>query len=405
MRRTLKMTAAGAAIALTLAACGGGDGGDDGDVAIDMLVPSYSDSTQQLWNDIIEGFNEEHPDITINLEVQSWENIDDVVSTRIQGNDAPDILNINAWSAFAEDDMLYPATDVLSEETIGDFEESFREQGSLDDELYGLPLFASARALFYNAELLDDAGVEEPPTTWDELLEAAQDVTDAGSTGYLLPLGGEEAQGETSIFTFGAGGSWGDTEELTVTTPENIEGVEFMQSLIEAGVTQSEPGASQRTPTFDLFLQGQAAMVMGLPPNVAQAEEAGLDFDVAPIPTKDGSVSTLGVADYIFAFDNGEDKAEAIEEFFEYFFTAETYLTFVDGENFLPTLQSAADKTENVEEFATFLEVLPGAEFYPGDNPDWLDLQGALQNLMGQLGQVDAEPLLDEVAAEAGVDG
>ena len=411
MKRALRMTAAAGAAALVLAACGGGGdsdtdggGGDGGgDAEITMLVPTYSDATQQLWEDIIAGFEEENDGITVNLEVQSWENIFDVVTTRVQAGDAPDILNLNAWSAFAADDMLYPVSEVLSEDRIADFQDSFRQQGSLDGEFYGMPLLASARALFYNTEILENAGVSEPPATWDEMLEAAQAVTDSGSIGYLLPLGSEEAQAETSIFTFGAGGSWGDAEELTVVTPENVEGVEFMRQLIEAGVTQPEPGASQRTPTFDLFLQGQAGMAMGLPPNVAQAEEAGVPFDVAPIPTPDGSVSTLGVADYIFAFDNGDDKAEAIKAFFDYFFTTENYLSFTDAENFLPTLQSAAEETEHAEEFATFIESLPGASFFPSDNPQWLDVQGAMQNLMGQLGDVEAEALLQQVAQEAGV--
>jgi multiple sugar transport system substrate-binding protein len=415
VKRPLRACAAGAAVAVTLAACGGGGGNGDGDstadggnggggTEIDMLVPTYSDNTQRLWEEIIAGFTEENPDITVNLEVQSWENIFDVVSTRVQAGEAPDLLNLNAWSAFAADDLLFPASEVLSEDRIADFQDSFREQGTLDGEFYGLPLLASARAMFYNNELLTAAGVTEPPATWDELLAAAQAVTDSGSIGYLMPLGSEEAQAETSIFTFGAGGSWGDAEELTVVTPENVEGVSFMQSMIDAGVTQPEPGASQRTPTFDLFLQGQAAMAMGLPPNVAQAEEAGLDFGVAPIPTQDGSVSTLGVADYLFAFDNGDDKAEAIKAFLDYFFTTENYLTFTDAENFLPTLKSAAEETEHAETFATFIEVLPGASFYPGDNPQWLDVQGALQNLMGQLGQVDAQQVLEQVAAEAGVE-
>jgi len=411
MKRALRMTAAAGAAALVLAACGGGGdsdtdggGGDGGgDAEITMLVPTYSDATQQLWEDIIAGFEEENDGITVNLEVQSWENIFDVVTTRVQAGDAPDILNLNAWSAFAADDMLYPVSEVLSEDRIADFQDSFRQQGSLDGEFYGMPLLASARALFYNTEILENAGVSEPPATWDEMLEAAQAVTDSGSIGYLLPLGSEEAQAETSIFTFGAGGSWGDAEELTVVTPENVEGVEFMRQLIEAGVTQPEPGASQRTPTFDLFLQGQAGMAMGLPPNVAQAEEAGVPFDVAPIPTLDGSVSTLGVADYIFAFDNGDDEAEAIKAFFDYFFTTENYLSFTDAENFLPTLQSAAEETEHAEEFATFIESLPGASFFPSDNPQWLDVQGAMQNLMGQLGDVEAEALLQQVAQEAGV--
>lgn len=416
MKRVLRLSAVAVAAGVALTACGsdgedaaapdGDDDGGGGATTIDMLVPAYSDSTQALWEEIIADCGAENPDVTIELEVQSWDNMADVVSTRLQAGEAPDILNFNTYSAFSADGLLYPVEEVLSQEHVDDFQESFRELGTADGSFYGLPLLASARALFYNQDLLDQAGVEAPPTTWEELQTAAQVVTDAGSIGYLMPLGSEEAQAETSIFTFGAGGSWGDAEELTIVTPENVAGVTFMKQMIDAGVTQSEPGASDRTQTFELFLQGQAAMAMGLPPNVAQAEEAGLNFGVTPIPTEDGENSTLGVADYIMAFDNGEEKQEAIKGFFDCFFTTENYLKFTDGENFLPTTVSGAEQTVNAEANAAFLESLPDAKFYPGDNAKWLDAQNAMQTLMGQLGQgVEPEALLQQVAQQAGVDG
>lgn len=412
MKRALQWPVAALVVGLALSSCGfggsDGAGGSEGGAGtqIDMLVPSYSDATQGLWEEIIAGFEADNPDVTVKLEVQSWDNMADVVSTRLQANEAPDILNFNDYSAFAADGLLYPVEDVLSEEHVSDVEDAFRELGTADGTFSGIPLLASARALFYNTDLLDAAGVTEAPATWAELQAAAQAVTDSGAFGYLLPLGSEEAQAETSIFTFGAGGSWGDSDALTVSTPENVEGVAFMKQLIEAGVTQPDPGASDRTPTFDLFLQGQAAMAMGLPPNVAQAEEAGLTFGVAPIPTKSGETSTLGVADYIMAFDNGEEKSEAIKAFFDYFFTTENYLTFTDAENFLPTIKSGAEATANAEANAAFLESLPDAQFYPSANPSWLDVQGALQTLMGQIAQgTEAQAVLDQVAQQAGVDG
>lgn len=413
MKRGLRLTALPVAAGMALAACGadgdqaaGPDEEGDGATTLEMLVPSYSDNTQALWEGIIADCEAENPDVTIELEVQSWDNMADVVSTRLQADEAPDILNFNTYSAFSADGLLYPVEEVLSAEHVDDFQESFRELGTSDGTFYGLPLLASARALFYNQDLLDQAGVEAPPTTWEEFQAAAQAVTDEGQIGYLMPLGSEEAQAETSIFTFGAGGSWGDAEELTIVTPENIAGVTFMKQMIDAGVTQSDPGASDRTPTFELFLQGQAAMATGLPPNIAQAEEAGLNFGVTPIPTEDGENSTLGVADYIMAFDNGEDKQEAIKSFFDCFFTTENYLAFTDGENFLPTTVSGAEETVNADVNAAFLESLPDAQFYPGDNPQWLDAQNAMQTLIGQLGQgAEPEALLQEVAQQAGVDG
>ncbi|TDD67742.1 extracellular solute-binding protein [Jiangella aurantiaca] len=413
MRRLVSLTAAAVAAGLTLTACGfggddGGSGGsaeDGGSTTLDLLVPQYSDGTTALWEEIIASFEDANPDVTVNLEVQSWDNINDVIRTKVQAGEAPDILNIDAFSGFAKDDLLYPAEDVVSEDTFADFQESFIENASLDGTVYGLPMIASARALFYNEDLLAQAGVPEPPATWDDLLAAATAVTGLGTGvyGYGMPLGSEEAQAETSIWTFGGGGSWTDGDAITVDTPENLAAVEFMKQLIDAGATQPDPGATDRTPMLDVFIQGQIAMAVGLPPTIGQIEERSpdLDYGIAPVPTQDGSPVTLGVADHLMAFRNDDDKQDAIRAFLDHFFSTDVYLTFVDTEGFLPTTKSGAEGTANAERFADFLALLPDAKFYPSTNEAWAATQGALQSLVGQIQTQDAASVLQQIQASA----
>lgn len=78
MKKSLRFGAAAlaAAATLALASCGfsggsGGGGSADGKTTLTMLVPSYSDATKGLWEDVIAGFEKENPDITVELEVQS----------------------------------------------------------------------------------------------------------------------------------------------------------------------------------------------------------------------------------------------------------------------------------------------------------------------------------------------
>lgn len=96
----------------------------------------------------------------------SWEDLDSVVTTRIQAGEAPDILNGGPFTGYVGDDLLYPIADVLSPETLNDFTPSFIENASVDGTQYGAPMIASARALFMNTDLMEQAGVTEAPTTW-----------------------------------------------------------------------------------------------------------------------------------------------------------------------------------------------------------------------------------------------
>ncbi len=391
-KATLRFGIAVAALALTMSGCGGGDDGGDADGAttIDLLVPSYSDGTQALWEGIISDFEAENTDVKIKLEVQSWENINDVVRTKVQSDEAPDVLNIDAFAGFVGDDLLYPAADVVSAETLDDFQDSFKENATIDGTQYGLPLIASARTMFVNTDLLEKAKVAAIPKTWDELLEASKKISDLGGgvSGYGMPLGNEEAQAETSIWTFGAGGSWGDTEKLTIDTPESQEAVSFMKKMIDDGATQPDPGSTDRTPLINVFVQGKLGFIEALPPTVAQikTDNPKLKYELAPIPTKDGSPVTLGVADHLMAFENDGDKQEAIKAFLDYFYSADVYTNFVTTEKFLPVTESGAEAFSD-EALKVFLDALPDAKFYPSNNPNWSAAQGAFQSLIGQIDQ------------------
>ena len=411
MKSTRSMLRAGAValgLGLVVSACGfGGDsGGSDGDSqTLNLLVPSYSDNTKGLWEDTIKGFEDENPDITVKLEVQSWDNINDVVRTKVQSGDAPDILNIDAFAGFAADDLLYQAGDVISEDTAADFQDSFVENASIDGEQYGLPLIASARTLFANTDLMKQAGVSEAPKTWDELLDASKKISELGGgvSGYGMPLGSEEAQAETSIWAFGNGASWGDSSEITVDTPEALEAAAFMKKMIDEGATQDNPGATDRTPLINVFVQGKIGFIEALPPTVSQIEleNPDLSYELAPIPTNDGSEVTLGVADHLMAFKNDGDKQDSIRTFLDYFYSADVYTNFVKTENFLPVTKSGSEQLDSPD-MKVFLDALPNAQFYPSTNTAWSATQGGFQTLIGQIGQgKDPAEVLKSIQAKA----
>ena len=399
-----------ASATLVLASCGfgggTGDGGDaDGATTLDLLVPSYSDATQSLWEDVIAGFEEENSDITVNLEVQSWDNLESVITTKIQGGEAPDIYNGGPFAGFAADGLLYPAEEVTSPAVFSDFQDSFIANAEVDGTAFALPLIASARALFVNNALLEQAGVAAPPATWDELLDAATKVSALGGgvAGYGMPLGSEEAQAEAAVWLWGGGGTFGDESEITVDDPSNLPGAEQIKKMIDAGATQADPGATDRSPLMEIFIQGKIGMQVGLPPTVGQIEEGNpdLDYSIVPIPTQDGSPMTVGVMDQLMAFENDGDKQDAITKFLDYYYTADVYVPWVQTEGFLPVTKSGATELSSEEALAPFLEVLPDAQFYPSTNPKWSATDAAFKALFGQLQTKPAQDVLTEIQKQA----
>jgi multiple sugar transport system substrate-binding protein len=268
---------------------------------------------------------------------------------------------------------------------------------------------ASTRALFYNKTLFQQAGVAAPPKTWEELLEASKRITALGNQtyGYGMPLGDEEAQAETSIWAYGAGASWEQDGKMTIDTPEAKEALTFMKRMIDEGATQPNPGATNRTPLLDVFIQGKIGMIEGLPPIVSQINEKNpnLDWAIAPSPTKDGEPVTLGVADYFVGINKDEDKQGSIAKFLDFFYKQDNYVKFNDNEGFIPATKSGAEAAAAKPELKTFLDSLPDAKFYPATNPAWGQTSGAFKSDVGQIETKSPDEVLAAIQAKADTSG
>src|SRR5262252_4232432 len=142
--------------------------------SIKVVIAEYSkDHTRPFWQALAEQYTKQSK-IKVDLQVIDWNSIDQQVTTMIQNNQPPDILNLNSFSSYAKDGLLYSGDEVLSAKTREDFLPAFARGGEYQGKLYGCPILASARAFFYNKDLFAKAGITAPPRTWDEFVEDAK---------------------------------------------------------------------------------------------------------------------------------------------------------------------------------------------------------------------------------------
>ena len=135
------------------------------DVTLNIIISQYSTNTQAWWaadGDYIKNFEAANPGIKLNVEVVSWNDLYTVVNTRISTNQAPDILNIDTFADYVADDLLMPATDYASSELQAKIFPGFWSANEMDGTTWALPILASCRALYYNKDILAQAGVEVP---------------------------------------------------------------------------------------------------------------------------------------------------------------------------------------------------------------------------------------------------
>jgi multiple sugar transport system substrate-binding protein len=406
---------AGLAIAgLALGACGGGtgagsagggtggSGGGQETKTIKLVAAEYSkDHTKAFWDAFAKTYKEK-TGYTLEVQVVSWDNIDQQSSTMIQNNQAPDILNLNAYASYAKDGLLYSSDEVLPPATKSDILDTFVKYGTYDGKFYGFPDLSSARAFFYNKTLFKQAGINEPPKTWDELEADAKKIAATGNVGYALPLGPEEAQGEFSMWLFNNGGDWKTDGKWTINSDKNVQTLTFLKKLADEKVTQNNPARTNRADAFDLFKSGKAGMVIGFSPLAADLDkDAKVDYGVAPFPTNDGSESkTFGVTDYLMAFKKPGNQ-NAVKAFYELYYQPDQVNTFIKAEGFLPVTKSGVQQFSGDEKLKVYLDTLPNARLTPTDDPTWDKVKLAVQQNLGKAMSGDPKAVLDDLQKTA----
>ena len=361
-------------------------------IDINVIAAEYGQNTKQWWADFQDEFNKTYENINLVVEVVSWNDIYTVVNTRITGKNAPDILNIDVFADYQADDLLLPAKDYVSEETYAKFYEAFLDQSVVDGTVWAIPDLASARAMYYNEDILKAAGVEVP-TTWDELKEACKKIKEYDDSIYPwgIDMTTDEGQAAFAYYIWNNGGDFTDADgNWTLNSDANVEAIEYAIDLVNSGLTNSDPANETRYTLQDLFGAGKLAMMIGpnsIPTYIAEGGST-VNYAFAPIPTNGGNPSvSAGVMDRFMCFDNGHspEKLEAIKTFFDYFYEDTRYSDWVLMEGFLPATSAGGEIVAKADEsMAPWVDIVGSCKFYPTAKAEWADVKQGVINVEQQ---------------------
>lgn len=216
-----------------------------------------------------------------------------LVSTAYANGECPDILWIepSTFKKFSEAGILADLSGYYTDELKNDLLAScLNEATGEDGKIYTLPFECETLGLFYDADAMQEAGLE-PPTTWDELEAAAKELTTDDRYGIVLPV-------EKTPYTmfnwwpfmwmnkaevFDADG------QVIVSSDEMAEVLDFWGSFYQNGYC---PSSLQDGPwSIDNIANGVAAMQIGGTYMINAAEEYnqnGYNISVVPLPSPDG---------------------------------------------------------------------------------------------------------------------
>ena len=415
------------AMALTLVACGGNAApaateapkadapaatqapAASGDkVTVTMITCQYGKQTQQWWADFAAKFNAEHENIEVVVDCVSWNDVYTVVNTRVANGEAPDLLNIDVFADYQADGLLLPAKDWASEETYAKFYPSFLEQSVVDGTVWAVPDLASARALYFNKDILEQAGVTVP-ATWEELKAACQAIKEKCPDVYPwgVDMTTDEGQACFAYYAWNNGGGFVDDEgNWALNSAENVEAVNYVVDLIKSGLTNTDPTTETRYDLQEMFAAGKLAMMIG-PNQISKycQENGGINFGVASLPTNgDKAGASVGVMDRFMCFDNGytDDELAAITSVIDAFYDDQPYADWVLMEDFLPATSTGAELCAAANpDMTAWIDVVGSSKFYPTAKAEWADVkQGVIDVEQQVLLGGDAQKLLDNLQSE-----
>ena len=338
---------------------------------VSLVMGSWRTDDVKQMEAIIAKFNETYPDIEIKFDPTNPPDYNATLRTQLEGGTGPDLLYLRSYATSRQ---LFADGFLESIADLPGLKESFTDAARLpwatdDGASYGVPFIAVSHGIYYNKDIFTAAGVEVP-TTWQELLVAAQKIKDAG----YIP------------FANGAGEPWTMAEIVFMNlAPTFIGGFEGRQAYLkgercfnDAGSVAAFQAVADLAPFFPdgwealtysdqqaLFQTGQAAMWLGgswdVPPLEA-IQDLGFEWGVFGIPAPEGQDKRYVTfhMDAGMGLNAASQNKDAAKKFLEWM-TTEEFATALANQlpGFFP-ISNTAPKIDNVHA-AEFLALNEGA--------------------------------------------
>lgn len=252
-------------VALTLVLAGASAVAEEEKVTLSFLRIGNDEAERAFWQWAIEEFEKVNTNVHIAYEeAPIGESMDTVLNTRFASGEGVDLIGHGILSvAQRVEANQYMAIDEYFDAWEGkeDLMPSVLANGTYNGHVYGLGYSVTPYVFAYRIDLLEEAGIPVP-TTWDELAEAARELTkkndngDVEFAGFCYPQTGGNLV-ELDVFVYGNGGQYIVDGEPTFVDNEAISGaLSFLRELIpDVSLTYS---SSEVNP----FVSGSAAMTL-----------------------------------------------------------------------------------------------------------------------------------------------
>ncbi len=210
---------------------------DDGDLSGEITIWNRSGDLYQVFDTVIEKFNERYPDIVVNHEAVDIDGV--LASTLVAGSDVPDGTFVDDKQVPNLSQHFYNLSEVL-EPYREDIIQQKWDVNTVDGDPYAVPWDLNPGLLYYNADALDEAGIDATAIeTYDDLLDAARQYKAAVPDSQPIHLEQEPFLGQMwlEMFAHQQGTNLNDADgNLQLDSPEYERILTWLQTVVDEGL-------------------------------------------------------------------------------------------------------------------------------------------------------------------------
>lgn len=283
-KRRIAALLVAAALVPAATGCGAGTGAGSaaGEAGTITALDYYTDSTEHTqWGELLDACGE-RAGVEVEHRSVPAAQLMPTVLRQASSRTLPDLLMLDNPDVqqIARAGALIPL-ERYGVDTRG-YTKGILAAGTYEGRVYGLAPAVNTVVLFYNEDMLDEAGVAVP-RTWDELRAAAAALTRPGRYGLALDA---DASFESSYqflpFLWSNGG-----KETELDSPQAAQALQLWTDLVADGSVSRSALTWNQADVHDQFAAGKAAMMINGPWRISALEEdEGLHWGMATLPVR-----------------------------------------------------------------------------------------------------------------------
>lgn len=291
--------------------------GTEENVTIEWWTPNWDEAVS---TELAAEFEAANPGITVELVITDWDTYKSKITTAISASGAPDVCTVllTDIEPFASKGLLadISAIETSNEIDFDDLLDSALAITTYEDTIYGIPFRYDGSGVYYNVDMLSEAGYDSFPETWDEVNEMNEVLSENGVTAMAWPFGNQSnavTRYVQALYTYGGNILNDDETEVLLNEQAAIDALTLLCDTLENDYASTSSLEYDNTKLTDAFANENIAWYIGGPFDVASLDESypDLNYATAVIPGIDGMGTTTANGWCVMIPEYSENKEAA----------------------------------------------------------------------------------------------